>query len=373
MTIGQMAFWALALLGHSFGCVELVNRIHGLGWRRSLVDATTMLCAALFFALPIGIAWVLLFSASESTSLSIAKAYGFAAVAVLGYVVASRALLVVDHQRDRRTKRTALETLELPIEYAQEGLIQKLSQLPGNQLLRLSFEHQSLPIDELPSELEGFRIAHLTDLHMSGRLTIDYFKSVVERVNQWSPDLVCLTGDIVEYEPQLDWIPDTLGKLQSTHGTLFVLGNHDEKIDSTQMRIRLGEAGLIDVGGTVKSIQHQGGTISACGDERPWFLTDPPVADSPGLKLCLAHTPDRFGWAIDQGIELTLAGHVHGGQVCFPIIGPLLCPSRHGIRYASGTFRKDASVMHVGRGTGSLFPLRYACPPEVTLITLTSA
>ncbi|MEN0111081.1 MAG: metallophosphoesterase, partial [Planctomycetota bacterium] len=88
------------------------------------------------------------------------------------------------------------------------------------------------------------------------------------------------------------------------------------------------------------------------------------------LRLRLVHTPDRFAAACAAGEHLVLAGHNHGGQVCCPGVGPLLCPSRHGVRYAAGTFRRGGTVMHVGRGTGSLFPLRYACPPELAFITL---
>ena len=65
-----------------------------------------------------------------------------------------------------------------------------------------------------------------------------------------------------------------------------------------------------------------------------------------------------------------LAGHLHGGQVCFPVVGPFLSPSRNGVKYASGTFEAGGTVMHVSRGTCGEFPLRLNCPPEISKIVL---
>ncbi len=68
-----------------------------------------------------------------------------------------------------------------------------------------------------------------------------------------------------------------------------------------------------------------------------------------------------------------LAGHLHGGQVCMPFLGAILAPSLYGVRYASGVFTRGKTVMHVSRGTGSLTPVRYNCPPEISLLTLNSS
>jgi predicted MPP superfamily phosphohydrolase len=84
----------------------------------------------------------------------------------------------------------------------------------------------------------------------------------------------------------------------------------------------------------------------------------------------LAHSPDQFGWAQANEVDLMLAGHNHGGQVCLPLLGPIVAPSLHGVRYGSGTFRAGNTVMHVSRGTSSLTPLRWNCPPEIAVLTL---
>lgn len=371
MTSGQIVFWVLALVGHGFLWVEVVNRLHGLGWPRKLIDSVTAACGLAVLGFPIAIGWRLATAPSDSP---LAIGYGWFALLALAVSLGSRAALRWDPVRDRRRRLAERSTLDLAAELGPAATgdrrVGRLAALPGNRVLKPEFERIETPLDRLPMQLGGLRIAHLTDLHMSGRLSRAYFEALVARVNDWGPDLVCVTGDLVEHTPQLEWVAPTLGQLRPRVGAYAVLGNHDAKIDCDELRRRLAGAGLIDVGGRVVDVEHAGATLRLCGDERPWFPGEPDLPPEEAFTICLAHTPDRFGWAVRRRIDLVLAGHTHGGQVCFPVLGPLLCPSRHGVRYASGTFRRRETVMHVGRGSGSLFPLRYGCPPEVALLTL---
>lgn len=365
-----IAYWALSLLGHAALWTELVNRLHGLGWRRSLIDALTLLCGVALVGVPAAAVFAVI---GEGTPRWVTP-YSWLSLAALALIIAYRAALAFDTQRDARTRLTRRDTLNIAesigVDAACTPGLARIASAPGNELLRLSVEHLAVPIDRLPAELDGLRIAHLTDLHMSGRLRRGYFEQVVQAVNSWGPDLVMLTGDIVEHTPQLDWVEPVLGAVRPEAGAFFILGNHDEKVDSAELRRRLSAAGWSDVGARPATLTVHDRRVTVCGDERPWFPgAEPPDADD-DLRLALVHTPDRFAWARSSGVDLTLAGHNHGGQVCFPVLGPLLCPSRHGVRYASGTFRAGRAVMHVGRGTGSLFPIRWNCPPELTLITL---
>ena len=82
------------------------------------------------------------------------------------------------------------------------------------------------------------------------------------------------------------------------------------------------------------------------------------------------HTPDLIGWGRQQDYDLLLAGHAHGGQIRIPGIGPIICPSVHGVRYASGVFQKGRTMMHVSRGISGLQPIRLRCRPELTQLTL---
>ena len=371
----QTAFWLTALLGHGALWVELVNRLHGLGWNRKLIDALTLACGLACAGVPILAVALLMTRGAAPPAPASLVAYAWLSIAVLAIVVLTRIGLHWDPQRDPQTTKTGVATIDVLQTHGaaatRDATLHRLATLPGNTLLRPQLESLTIPLERLPPALAGLKIAHLTDLHMSGRVTKPYFVELVNRVNEWRPDLVCITGDIIEHAPQIDWIDDTLGKLRTTPmGPYFILGNHDKKIDHDAVRRRLGEQGMIDVGKNRALAEYRGERFVICGDERPWFGAEPSLTGYESLALCLSHTPDRFGWAVRQGVDLVLAGHNHGGQVCFPPFGPLLCPSVHGVRYAAGTFRRGRTVMHVGRGSGSLFPLRYACPPEVALITL---
>lgn len=360
----------LAGLGHLALWVEVVNRTHGVGWSKGVVDSWTIACGVGFFAVPLYALW------AGVTGLSAAPAplYGYAMVcyaALLGALF-SRWGLLDRARRDRRVVHQRTERLDLLEKLGNRAsgspALARVARAPGNELLKPLLEERVHSVERLPKELVGLRVAHLTDLHMSPRLTLEYFHELILAVNAWEPDLVCVTGDIVERPAQLEWVEPTLGALRARLGAYFVLGNHDRYAGAEAVRERLVRAGLVDLGG--RALRLADAPLTLCGDERPWFESEPSLGTDEPFVLCLAHTPDRLAWAAEQGVDLVLAGHCHGGQVCFPGLGALLCPSRYGARYAAGSFRLGRTAMHVSRGAGSLFPVRWLCPPEVGLMTL---
>lgn len=265
-----------------------------------------------------------------------------------------------------------------------------LDRLPGNEILTLDVRRKDLLIPQLAPALDGLRIAHLSDLHFTGSIGPEYFEYVMEQVNQWDADLVAVTGDIVDKTHCQDWIAGTLGTLRARHGKFFVLGNHDLRVaDVQRLRAELEACGLEDLGGKWRILTVRGCRILLAGNERPWFrgLPDvPPSGHVPGaegedrepcgaepLRLLLAHTPDQLGWARRHYFDLMLAGHTHGGQVRLPLVGPVVAPSKYGVRYASGVFYRDPTLMHVSRGISGLQPLRWNCPPELALLRLRRA
>jgi hypothetical protein len=188
---------------------------------------------------------------------------------------------------------------------------------------------------------------------------------------------VALTGDICDAAVYIDWIPETLTPLEARFGKFFILGNHDLRTHDVQrLRAAVRLAGFADIAGRTESIAE--GAMLLAGDERPWFSHAPSNAEldrapAEALRVLLAHTPDRLAWARSQRFDLMLAGHTHGGQICFPLIGPVICPSWHGTKYASGFFYEPPTLLHVSRGTASLMPLRINCPPEITKLVLRRA
>ncbi len=249
--------------------------------------------------------------------------------------------------------------------------------VPGNQSLQLAIHEKTLAIPRLPAALDGLSITHLSDLHFTGRIGRAYFEEVIRRANELESDLVAITGDLVDSPRCLDWLPETLGKLRAPHGVYFVLGNHDLRAGPRQVRETLANCGLIDLSGRWLCQTVHGQRILLAGNELPWLspaadMSTCPPADGMqrDFRILLSHSPDQFPWAQQHDIDLMLAGHTHGGQIRFPLIGPILAPSRYGVRYAAGTFDLPPVVMHVSRGISGLQPLRFNCPPEATRLVL---
>jgi predicted MPP superfamily phosphohydrolase len=253
--------------------------------------------------------------------------------------------------------------------------------LPGNQVFCLSVEEREIAFSRLPPALDGASIVHLSDFHFTGRICKEYFQEVVRRANALEPDIIAITGDLVDHAPYIDWLPETLGRLQADAGVFCIFGNHDLRTrDVDRLRRTLAECGLVYLGARWQKVDLRGESLILAGNELPWIA---PAADmrtcvaaAVGMerdrpfRVLLAHSPDQFGWAQRWDFDLMLAGHTHGGQFRLPWIGPFLTPCWHGVQYSSGTFAAGATVMHVSRGTSSELPFRLNCPPEIGKIVL---
>ena len=262
-------------------------------------------------------------------------------------------------------------------------LANALRLIPGNQSHLIAIERITFALERLPKELEGLKVCHLSDFHLTGLIDIGYYKKIVQEVNQFDADIVLITGDLIDEFHCLEWIDPIFGALKAKHGVMYVLGNHDLRIkDEPLLRKELSRSGLIEVNGKWIIREINGVEVALAGNELPWFrgaenLKDYVTPDETGasmpLKILLSHSPDQFKWAHRFGFDLMLAGHTHGGQVQFPVIGPIVAPSAHGIKYASGTFMMDKMLMHVSRGIAGDECIRVNCPPEVGFFTLTRA
>lgn len=256
-----------------------------------------------------------------------------------------------------------------------------LQRIPGNQSHLIAIERMTFGITNLPERLEGLKVCHLSDFHLTGHIDIGYYKKIVQEVNAFGPDFVFITGDLIDEAKCLDWLGEVFGEFQSRHGVFYVLGNHDKRIpDETMLRKRLDELGLISVNGRWHTIEVNDATILIAGNELPWYrgaenlqdYQEPDVSKGAALplKILLSHSPDQLVWAKPLGFDLMLAGHTHGGQIQIPIVGPIVAPSRFGIKYASGTFMIDSMLMHVSRGIAGDECIRINCKPEVGFFTL---
>jgi predicted MPP superfamily phosphohydrolase len=285
----------------------------------------------------------------------------------LGYWLRRRpALLVSNHT----------EVVDLAAELGYRpigrGKHRSLARLPGNQLFQVDFAERVFRLPRVPAAWEGLSILHVSDLHLHGTPDRVFFERLMDRCRTWQPDLVALTGDVVDSDEHHRWIIPILGRLCWRVAAFAVLGNHDCWHEPATVRRRLARLGMQVLGNRWVRLEVRGQPLTVIGNEWPWFRPAPDLSACPadGFRLCLSHTPDNFAWAQKHDIDLVLAGHNHGGQIRFPLIGSVFVPSCRGRRYDCGSFYEAPTLLHVSRGLSGRHPVRYGCRPEVTRIVL---
>ena len=236
-----------------------------------------------------------------------------------------------------------------------------------------------LRIDGLPAELDGLRIAHLSDFHLGlpslgERATARAVDWVAER----KPDLVCITGDLVSRSRGLPRLAHLLERLPED--TYVVLGNHDFAIsrDPFSQPVQLVELarGRLLSDESVKTLV-RGVRVEVAGvDPRSWLDTRSSglgPADAP-FRLLLCHFPRVLDRVEDGRWNLILSGHLHAGQIVIPYglrKRLLLAHPRSDYRY--GVYRRGTTAMHVSPGLGTTFvPFRFFARPEATELVLRS-
>ncbi|MEX0704841.1 MAG: metallophosphoesterase [Planctomycetales bacterium] len=253
------------------------------------------------------------------------------------------------------------------------GPFRFLTRLPGNESFLIEVSDKSFALPRLPAEWDGLSILHVTDLHYNGTIDKPYFEEVFAIAAETPADLVVFTGDLLDEKHLVEWIPETLGRLEAPLGKYFILGNHDWYLGDAPIRRAMRDLGWIDVAGRTVAIEHVGRTLALAGSERPWMGRQPEDlarAEEGAFRVLLSHTPDNLAWARRRNVDLMLSGHNHGGQVVLPVLGPICSPSKHGVRYAGGAFFEAPTLLYVSRGVSGDHPLRWNCKPELTRLVL---
>jgi predicted MPP superfamily phosphohydrolase len=384
----EVALLAFALFGHAVIWVAVVNRVHSTRIGPRYGRRISLVCFALMTIIPVAFGVWLFRSRWEV----VAGPVGFRVpwpVAVYLFLCCVAAVLAIsgwlgrrvfhrppDVLRHHRTRLVDLARLATPAT-AEDQQRRVLLRLPGNETFTLDVAERGIDIPRLHRDLDGLSIVHLSDLHFTGKVTKGYFHEVVRLANELEPDIVAITGDLADSKDRLEWAPETLCGLRARHGAYFVLGNHDVKVDHGRLREMLGQCGLVHLGGRLMTLSVRGQPVVLAGDERPWFSSEPDFAGAPPsgsdgcpLRILLTHTPDQLEWARSQDVDLMLAGHLHGGQIRLPLVGPIFSPSRLGVKYACGLFHAPPTIMHVTRGVSGEYPIRMNCPPEIVRLVL---
>ena len=235
-----------------------------------------------------------------------------------------------------------------------------------------------MPIPDLAEQLDGLRLAQISDLHCSSYLTPSDVKRVVNLVNDTRPDVAFVTGDLITLlgDP-LGACIDVLSKIKAKAGVFGCMGNHES--------YTLCESRAEDYGRTVglqflrqRSEVLEFGTarLNLCGVDYqrkayPYLLGAERMVEPNALNLLLSHNPDVFPVAAEIGYDLVLAGHMHGGQVTVEILKQWANAGHFFTSFVAGEYRLSSSLLYVNRGIGTVnLPLCIGATPEVTLLTL---
>ncbi len=248
---------------------------------------------------------------------------------------------------------------------------------------------RDIALHGLPAAFDGIRIVQLSDIHLDEYTEPFFLRHVVRRINSMNPDVVFLTGDYVSDRPfsrsfarGAAWHCANILRRLNCGQVYAVLGNHDVTVGAAEVTAALTANGIAVLGNRCLPIQRGGARIWLAGLDDPVNgFPNPDLAIPTSIRhlpgepiVLLCHAPDYadvlLAHPAGKAVSLMLSGHTHGGQICLPLLGPLVLPDQ-GKKYIEGWFRLGEMQLYVNRGIGTVgLPFRFDCPPEITLLTL---
>ena len=255
----------------------------------------------------------------------------------------------------------------------------------GNTALELN--RYTISSDRLPKAFDGYRIAHVSDLHNT-EMGKDNEK-LLAILREADPDIIALTGDIIDSRNT-----DIDVALQFTKDAMviapcyYVTGNHEARVSEyDELKKGMIELGVVVLEDGRIELEQSGETITLLGVNDPSFQTDYLFGDSETVMqsklqeiineedtytILLSHRPELFEIYRENKVDLVLSGHAHGGQFRLPFVGGLVAPNQ-GLfpKYDAGIYTEENRNMIVSKGIGnSILPFRFNNRPEVILIEL---
>lgn len=241
--------------------------------------------------------------------------------------------------------------------------------------------------EKLPESFDGYRIAHVSDLHNAQMGERN--ENLLAMLREAKPDMIAITGDLIDSRKlDMDIALDFIREAVKIAPCYYVTGNHEGRLENYDvMKAQMGTAGVTVLEDATAQITRGGESITLLGLHDPSFhgvykpeniekLADTQLTElytnENEFTVMLFHRPSYFEVYADHGVDLVLSGHMHGGQFRLPFVGGLYTPS-HGFfpDYDAGLYTQDNTSMLVSRGIGnSAFPLRFNNRPEVILIEL---
>jgi hypothetical protein len=246
----------------------------------------------------------------------------------------------------------------------------------GNMIHDLEVNEYEVKLLGWPKEFSGLSLAQVSDIHFGGVVHHDYMKFVFGEMRKLKPDLFALTGDFISRARDIPAMEDVLKGFRAPMGVYAVLGNHDHWIEGSTVKKILERAKIKVLVNEVITFKRKGKTLSLMGVDDLWtgIKNDDFIQGARGdAKIMLAHNPDHYYLSARAGAQIQISGHCHGGQVCFPLIGPVIVPSMQGRNYVGGFFKDGPTTVFINRGIGGFPQVRTLCHPEIVKLTLVPA
>lgn len=244
----------------------------------------------------------------------------------------------------------------------------------GNKALTVT--HYSVSSEALPKSFDGFRIAHISDLHN------DTFgkenETLLGLIQDAAPDIIVVTGDLLDsYNTDVEAAAAFMESAVTIAPCYYVLGNHENRIPNeyAQLRKRMTLCGVTILNDQSVTAQRSGEQLILAGLMDYKSVSSHYIsATFPGSSytVLLTHRPEHFEQYRAAGMDLILAGHAHGGQIRLPFVGAIFAPGQ-GIlpKYADGMHTVNGSTLIVSRGLGnSSLPFRVNNRPELVIVEL---
>jgi predicted MPP superfamily phosphohydrolase len=318
----------------------------------------------------LGFGLVIIFWVVEQGARRVIWAYRYARGGVASLATAPAADAVALPSPDRRhlLRQMAIAVSATPFVAAAYGLLYSR--------LDVEVTHWRIALARLPKAFEGFRIAQLSDIHISSFMPADEIRRCVTMTNQLEADLVVLTGDYVSWDPAAqEEVVQALAGLRAPYGVFGCLGNHEVITQTEESITRLFAA----VG--IRILRQERASIRRGEEALNLIGVDDSLVDLQAIQslvtpktvnILLVHNIGHdFEGAVQFGFDLILMGHTHGGQLSLEFLRRGLSFARIETPYVSGWYEKSGGQLYVNRGIGTtIIPIRVGARPEITVLEL---
>lgn len=254
----------------------------------------------------------------------------------------------------------------------------------GNNIISVS--HYFVKSNSIPSKFDGYKIVQISDLH--NKVFPLKNKKLVENIKNEKPDVIFITGDIIDrriYSEEKALL--LIKQLKKVAPIYYVTGNHEAWSEKfLHLQGELSKNGVIVLRNKGVKVKRGNDVISILGVDDPGFSTRKSkenynivkeeiqnIKEEEVYSILLSHRPELFSLYVDEKIDLVFTGHAHGGQVMLPFIGGIIAPNQgFNPKYYKGTYKDKNTSMVVSRGLGntSIAPIRVLNPPELVVVTI---